>query len=145
MATIEAAPETVEEVTTAETPAHVPVQARVKGAKEGAAKVARAGLGKVQKVTGKGMLDQVPPSVRFQIQYAKAGGWIPGEKASWLELLGKGYGFGVAVPVTALGFLLIWFVQRPTRLALGFVLWEAWMWVVAGHLVAPDLFWWWPL
>lgn len=60
-------------------------------------------------------LAEKPASVRECIAYTKAGGWMPGDRAPWLEYIGKAYGCCIAVPATAALDVLEWFVQRPTR------------------------------
>jgi hypothetical protein len=61
---------------------------------------------------------ETPASVRACLDYTRAGGWMPGDRAPWLEWLGKGYGYGIAVPATVVGFAALWVVQKPTRLFL---------------------------
>jgi hypothetical protein len=60
-------------------------------------------------------LAEKPASVRECIAYTKAGGWMPGDRAPWLENIGKAYGYCIAIPATAALDVLEWFVQRPTR------------------------------
>lgn len=57
-----------------------------------------------------------PPSVAEVVAYVRAGGFVPGEHPWWVEAPGYAYGALVAVPVTAVGYALMWIVQRPTRL-----------------------------
>lgn len=59
-----------------------------------------------------------PASVRDCLDYTREGGWMPGDRAPFLEWLGKGYGYGIAVPATALMDSVEWVVQKPTRLFL---------------------------
>jgi hypothetical protein len=61
---------------------------------------------------------ETPASVRACLDYTRAGGWMPGDRAPWLEVLGKAYGYGIAVPATVVGFAALWIVQKPTRLFL---------------------------
>jgi hypothetical protein len=61
---------------------------------------------------------ETPASVRACLDYTREGGWMPGDRAPWLEFLGKGYGYGIAVPATVVGFAALWIVQKPTRLFL---------------------------
>jgi hypothetical protein len=59
--------------------------------------------------------DSTPSSPREVLEYTRAGDWVPGEKAAWLEWLGKAYGYCIALPGTVAGLALTWTVQRPTR------------------------------
>lgn len=63
-------------------------------------------------------LAEKPASVRECIAYTKAGGWMPGDRAPWLENIGKAYGYCIAVPATVLMDSIEWIVQKPTRLFL---------------------------
>lgn len=71
-----------------------------------------------------------PPSVEEVVAYVKAGGFVPGEHPWPVEAPGYVYGALVAVPVTVVGYALMWIVQRPSRLALVLfvlgLLWLSW-------------------
>lgn len=56
-----------------------------------------------------------PASIRDQVQYTLAGGWVAGEREWWKEAPGYLYGFVVAIPVTILGNTTMWIIQRPLR------------------------------
>jgi hypothetical protein len=57
-----------------------------------------------------------PPALADVVAYVRAGGFVPGKHPWWVEAPGYVYGALVAVPATALGYSLMWIVQRPTRL-----------------------------
>jgi hypothetical protein len=57
-----------------------------------------------------------PPALADVVAYVRAGGFVPGQHPWWVEAPGYVYGALVAVPATALGYSLMWIVQRPTRL-----------------------------
>lgn len=61
---------------------------------------------------------ETPASVRACLDYTREGGWMPGDRAPWLEFLGKAYGYCIAVPCTVAGFAALWVVQKPSRLFL---------------------------
>lgn len=61
---------------------------------------------------------ETPASVRACLDYTREGRWMPGDRAPWLEFLGKAYGYGIAVPCTVAGFAALWVVQKPSRLFL---------------------------
>jgi hypothetical protein len=77
---------------------------------------------------------ETPASIRACLDYTREGGWMPGDKAPWLEVLGKAYGYGVAVPCTVALFGLAWTVQKPSRLFLiafsGVLVWLAAGWLL---------------
>ena len=98
-------------------------------AREGSGTIA-AGLAQLRRVTGAGFLRQTPASIADVAAYTKAGGWMPGNQARWLETCGKLYGYLVAVPATAGLFLVVWFVQRPTRLGFAVALVLAGRWAL---------------
>jgi hypothetical protein len=78
--------------------------------------------------------DSTPSSPREVLEYTRAGDWVPGEKAAWLEALGKAYGYVIALPGTVAGLALVWTVQRPTRVgAVGLIVGLAWLssWLLA--------------
>jgi len=104
-------------------------QARAR-ARDFTAKSATAGVEQVRRFTGTGMLDATPATVKQVWDYTRKGGWIPGDRAQWLEWIGKIYGYLIAVPLTAVLFIGLWFAQRPTRLALGVILWFAARWAL---------------
>lgn len=72
-----------------------------------------------------------PPSLEQVVAYVRAGGFVPGEQPWWVEAPGYAYGALVAVPFTAVGYALMWTVQRPSRLALVLyvlaLVWAAWL------------------
>jgi hypothetical protein len=57
-----------------------------------------------------------PPSLADVVAYVRRGGFVPGTHPWWVEAPSYAYGALVAVPATALGYGVIWIVQRPTRL-----------------------------
>lgn len=63
-----------------------------------------------------------PPAVAEIVAYTRAGDWVPGDQAPWLEILGKTYGWLIAVPVSIALYSIAWLLQRPTRLFLAGVL-----------------------
>jgi hypothetical protein len=105
------------------------VQTRAR-AREVTARTWTLGLGQVRRFTGPGWLDATPATVGQVLAYTRAGGWIPGDRARWLEAFGKVYGFVVAVPVTVAAFVTLWFIQRPTRVVGGVLLWYAVRWAL---------------
>ena len=62
-----------------------------------------------------GLLDARPPSLRSLLDYARAGGWVPGEHPPQAELPGKVYYYAVAIPGIALLYLLALILQRQLR------------------------------
>lgn len=76
------------------------------------------------------------PAPADVVTYTRAGEWVPGEQAPWLERLGKVYGYGIALPVTCLLLGVAWVVQRPSRagiaLVIGVLLYLAWPAAAAG-------------
>lgn len=77
---------------------------------------------------------ETPATIRACLDYTREGGWMPGDKAPWLEALGKAYGYVVAVPCTVAGFAAVWTVQKPSRLFLvGFAV--TLLWLAAGWLL----------
>jgi len=62
-----------------------------------------------------GLLDARPPSLRSLLDYTRAGGWVPGEHPPQAELPGKVYYYAVAIPGTALLYLLALILQRQLR------------------------------
>ena len=62
-----------------------------------------------------GLLDARLPSLRSLLDYTRAGGWVPGEHPPQAELPGKVYYYAVAIPGTALLYLLALILQRQLR------------------------------
>jgi hypothetical protein len=56
-----------------------------------------------------------PASIQDVVKHTLAGGWVPGEQVWWKELPGYIYGFALSVPLTAIGFAVIWVGQRRLR------------------------------
>ena len=59
-----------------------------------------------------------PPAVIELIGYTRAGDWVPGDQAPFLEFLGKAYGWLIAVPISLVLYSVAWLLQRPARLTL---------------------------
>jgi hypothetical protein len=59
-----------------------------------------------------------PAAIRDVVAYTRAGGWVPGEHAWWVELPGYAYGWLIAIPVTIALYGISWVLQRPSRLAM---------------------------
>ena len=117
-----------------ETDSNAPPRARTQvtgaRAREITSKVAGGTAVQVRRFTGTGMLDATPATVHQVWKYTRAGGWVPGKRARRIEFFGKLYGYLIAVPVTALAFIALWFVQRPTRVVFGVILWFALGWAL---------------
>lgn len=60
---------------------------------------------------------QAPASPAEVLAYTRSGAWAPGDRAAPIELAGKAYGYGVALPATVMLYAAAWTLQRPTRLA----------------------------
>jgi hypothetical protein len=89
----------------------VPVSPKtIKGLRLGdRTKVAWKRLGDCSPYSGK------PPSIRDRVEYTREGGWMPGDRAPWLEFLGKAYGYLLAIPVTAALYAVSWWIAKPSR------------------------------
>lgn len=59
-----------------------------------------------------------PPALAEIVAYTKSGAWVPGERAPWLEFLGKTYGWALAVPISVALYVVAWLLQRPARVAI---------------------------
>ena len=105
------------------TESHAPTRA---GARESTATAQEL----LRRFTGRGLLTSTPATLADVIAYTRAGGWVPGERVAWLEWVGKTYGWLVAVPVTGIAYLGVWFIQRPTRLLFGLALLVAARWAL---------------
>jgi hypothetical protein len=76
------------------------------------------------------MWDGTPATIRQVAARTSAGGWVPGDRAPWLEFFGKVYGWVIAVPVTAAAFIGCWLVQRPSRVVLAVLCWWFLRWAL---------------
>lgn len=57
-----------------------------------------------------------PRSLAQVVSHTRRGGWIPGAHPWWWELPGYVWGYGVAIPVTAVSYALLTLVQFPAWL-----------------------------
>lgn len=57
-----------------------------------------------------------PASLAEIEAHTRAGGWVPGDWPWWVELPGWIYGYGIALPVHAVSYAVLWVIQRPGRL-----------------------------
>lgn len=58
--------------------------------------------------------EQHPASIAALRGYIHSAAWVPGEMPV-LEVLGRLYGYGIALPVSAALYTLAWLLQRPGR------------------------------
>jgi hypothetical protein len=61
--------------------------------------------------------EQHPASIAALRGYVHSAAWVPGD-VPVLELLGRIYGYTVALPVSAVLYALAWLLQRPGRAVL---------------------------
>lgn len=81
-------------------------------------------------VRGSSPWQAAPPSLASLATYTREGSWVPGERAPWLEILGKGYGYVISLPVHAAAYGVLWVLARPTRLLIACVLGAALRWTL---------------
>lgn len=74
-------------------------------------------------------LDGHPKSIREMVAYTRAGGWVPGDRAGWVESIGYVWGCVVAVPASIVMYSVLWVVQHFTHVMMvgivyGLLLWS---------------------